>query len=88
MTHAEAIAAYVADGGEPTPGFIKTVMIFQNGLCAVFNEAGRQMPEYQGRWDKMESAIQSAVAAHPEYPVTFERLGAPRSPSRSSHADG
>ena len=36
---------------------IATVLVFANGMVAVCNEHGEQMPEYQGRWDDMREMI-------------------------------
>lgn len=36
---------------------ITTVLVFANGMVAVCDEHGKQMPEYQGRWIDKQSAI-------------------------------
>lgn len=61
MTHAEAIQKYIDDGYVPEPGFINRVMIFPNLMCAVFNEHGKQMPQYQGLYSEMEPIIKEAL---------------------------
>lgn len=36
---------------------IKHVLVFLNGMVAVFDEKGEQLPEYQGRWNEKKDAI-------------------------------
>jgi hypothetical protein len=36
---------------------IKSVYKFPNGMVAVFDENGKQIPEYQGKWKDLEEKI-------------------------------
>jgi hypothetical protein len=36
---------------------ITHVMRFANGMVAVFDQHGQQMPEYQGTWDERRDSI-------------------------------
>lgn len=36
---------------------IKSVFVFANGMVAVCDQYGEQMPRYQGRWDEKEAKI-------------------------------
>lgn len=36
---------------------IKSVHVFVNGMCVVFDEAGQQMSQYQGPWNEKKSQI-------------------------------
>ncbi len=40
---------------------IKSVYVFPNGMVVVFDHNGKQMPEYQGEWKKLEKKIRSVV---------------------------
>lgn len=43
---------------------IATVIVFPNGLVAVCDEHGQQIPAYQGRWTEMREAILRDKPAH------------------------
>ncbi len=43
---------------------IQHVLVFPNQMVAVFDDAGNQMPEYQGRWSEMRSKILRDKPAH------------------------
>lgn len=36
---------------------IEVVYRFANGMCIVFDKDGKQIPEYQGRWEDMKHKI-------------------------------
>jgi hypothetical protein len=36
---------------------IANVYVFVNGMAMVFDEDGRQMPEYQGRWLEVRDKV-------------------------------
>jgi hypothetical protein len=36
---------------------ITNVYVFENGMCMVFDQNGKQMPEYQGEWVKVKDDI-------------------------------
>ncbi|GAG25259.1 unnamed protein product [marine sediment metagenome] len=42
---------------------IKNVLIYQNGMVAVCNEKGKQMPSLQGRWEDMAKKIYQKATA-------------------------
>jgi hypothetical protein len=40
---------------------ITSVYVFTNGMTAVFDSAGQQVPELQGRWNEKRAAIIEAA---------------------------
>ena len=53
------------------PPRIGSVYVFVNGMVAVLDDAGRQIPAYQGRWDEKRVEI---LRAKPHYvKVHFQR---------------
>ena len=43
---------------------IAKVIRWQNGMVMVFDEAGQQMPDYQGTWEEKREAIERDKPAH------------------------
>lgn len=37
---------------------IRHIYVFTNGMVAVLDEHGQQMPEYQGKWGEMREKIE------------------------------
>lgn len=46
---------------------IRTVYRFQNDMVVVFNERGRQMPKYNGRYDDVREAILADAPDNAEF---------------------
>jgi len=43
---------------------IVAVYRFTNGMVMVFDENGKQVPEFQGRWEEKKEAIEAATPIH------------------------
>ena len=53
---------------ELNPHKIKEVFAFRNGMVAVCDQDGEQIPEYQGRWDEKETIIR-LIAPNAKYNI-------------------
>ena len=40
---------------------IHSVFVFGNGMCAVTDWDGKQVPELQGEWDEVKEVVRAAV---------------------------
>ena len=49
------------------PRSIKAVFVFPNGMCAVTDQKGEQMPDYQGRWSEVEQKVRAAAGPNVEW---------------------
>lgn len=41
---------------------IKSVFVFPNGMCAVCNQDGQQIPELQGEWNEVKRLVFEAAS--------------------------
>lgn len=48
---------------------IKKVVKFTNGTVAVFDENGKQMPDYQGMWSEKAGAIKADADLDTEFEI-------------------
>ena len=58
-----------------TTAVLKTVCTWDNGLTIVFDAAGQQVPELQGRIDELRDAILAAANEGTEFRVGSYRNG-------------
>lgn len=56
-----------------TPIVIDFVDVYLNGMCAVFDLDGEQIPQYQGYWIEKCKEIEEWILANPEAHVTIYR---------------
>lgn len=54
---------------------IKTVILWNNGMCMVFGQDGQQLPEYQGPVEEVRDKINAAYGGQWEYKVWDVRWG-------------
>lgn len=47
---------------EKAEKYIKEVIKFRNGMCAVFDENMQQWPDFQGTWQEMRKKIFAQLA--------------------------
>ena len=52
-------------------GPIRTVMVFPDGRCAVFDPAGNQLTRYQGIWDDVSERLMRDAPDDAEFSVAF-----------------
>lgn len=48
---------------------IKHIYIFANGMCAVFDTNGQQIPELQGKYEDLKGMIKKRVDKQEELPL-------------------
>lgn len=54
---------------------IVSVMIFQNGMVAVFDDQGKQVVELQGKYDEKKEMIAQAIGKQKELPEILKAPG-------------
>jgi hypothetical protein len=50
-----------------TDRVIRAVFVYPNGMCAVTDQFGQQMPEFQGRWAEVEKKVREAAGSDVEW---------------------
>lgn len=53
---------------------IKSVYVFPNGMCAVFDTNGQQWAELQGEWDEKRKEVYRQLA-NQSYDAEFHTMG-------------